>query len=174
MDGAKSTEWTQQSQENWLQIRAAEQNFFPELPAIILCRSFTSFHFFFFFLLHSKIEQDDPSAANSSSSIIVVRCCQLQVPPHPQAAALARNSITMAALTMAASSLFVAAPAAVSFNASSSYSSFSSVRMAPLTVSRRLSIVAMAQNETKKSDLEDKVSGSCFCLLLAEMIMVCL
>jgi len=63
----------------------------------------------------------------------------------------------MAAVTMAASSLaaFVAAP----LNASASYSGISSVRMAaPLNSRRRLSVVAMSQNETKKTDLNEKIS----------------
>ena len=64
----------------------------------------------------------------------------------------------MAAVTMAASSLaaFVAAP----LNASASYSSgVSSVRMAaPLNRRRSLSVVAMSQNETKKGDLNEKIS----------------
>lgn len=73
----------------------------------------------------------------------------------------------MAAVAMAASSLaatIVAAPAA-SLNASASYSTFSSVRMAPLrSVNRRLSVVAMSQNEIKKGDLKDKVSDTAFLL----------
>ena len=64
----------------------------------------------------------------------------------------------MAAVTMAASSLvaFVAAPGVAS---TTSFSKFSSVRMAPIRLNRRLSVVAMAQPNDTKKDLQQQVSG---------------
>ncbi|KAG0591944.1 hypothetical protein M758_1G206700 [Ceratodon purpureus] len=65
----------------------------------------------------------------------------------------------MAAVTMAASSLvaFVAAPGVAS---TTSFSKFSSVRMAPIRLNRRLSVVAMAQPNDTKKDLQQQVADA--------------
>jgi hypothetical protein len=70
-------------------------------------------------------------------------------------------AVAMAAVTMAASSVaaFAAAPGAA-VASSTSFSKFSSVRMAPVRLNRRLSVVAMAQPNDTKKDWQQEVCGS--------------